>query len=299
MIPNVIHFIFGLKEDFGEKPFAFIHYLTIKTAHECNKPDLMKFHYKYEPYGEWWEKSKEYLTLIKIEPPKEIFGNPLLHYAHQADVLRLEILIKEGGIYLDMDVLCLNSFEPLRKYKCVAGLEEYVGLCNAIILAEPESEFLKTWYEEYKTFRSKGKDEFWVEHSVRIPFKIAKKYSELIHIEDKFSFCWPYYYGSQITLWEKPPIGKKDSLLIKLKKLFALEFIGTSYCIHLWENIWWQPYLKEITPEYIQNTDNNFSKLCRNVLSPRNRTGKNFFFILRPLMKKMIDFYLPRLTPPK
>jgi hypothetical protein len=296
MIPNVIHFIFGLKEDFGEKPFSFIHYLAIKSAYECNKPNVIKFHYKYEPNGEWWEKSKEYLTPIRIEPPKEIFGNPLLHFAHQADVLRLDILIKEGGIYLDMDVLCLNSFTPLRKYKCVMGIEDTVGLSNAVILAEANSEFLRMWYSEYKSFRSKGKDEFYVEHSVKLPFKLAKMNPKMLHIEDKFSFCWPNYYGSPIPLWDRPPVGRRDTLLIKFKKWFVLKFISNSYCIHLWESVWWDKYLKFITLEYIKTIDNNFSKLCRNLLFSKIRVQRNNFFVLRPLMKKIIDIYLPRLT---
>src|ERR1041385_7524074 len=128
MVPNVIHMIYGFKEPDSDNLFHFIYYLAIKSAYECNKPDVIKFYYKHEPIGEWWEKAKPYLTLIKVEPPKEIFGNPLIHYAHQADVMRLEILIKEGGIYLDIDVICLNSFKRLRQYKCVLGREGEKGL---------------------------------------------------------------------------------------------------------------------------------------------------------------------------
>jgi len=292
MIPNIIHFVFGLKDDFGQKPFSFIHYLSIKSAYVCNRPDVIKFHYKYEPKGEWWEKSKEYLTLIKVEAPKEIFGNPLLYFAHQADVLRLEILIKEGGIYLDMDVLCLNSFAPLRQYECVMGIEENVGLSNAIILAQPNAEFLKIWYQEYKTFRSKGKDEFLVEHSVKLPLKLAKMNPAMIHIEDKFSFCWPHYHSSPITLWVRPEITSLGSWINRLKQWFALKFIGTSFCVHLWESLWWEKYLQVIDQEYIKNKDNNFSKLSRNILFSKNVPQKSKFYILRPLMKRLIDAYL-------
>lgn len=294
MIPNVIHFIFGLKEDFGEKPFSFIHYLAIKSAYDRNKPDAIKFYYKYEPSGEWWEKSKGYLTLVNIEPPKEIFGNPLLHFAHQADVLRLEILIKEGGIYLDMDVLCLNSFAPLRKYKCAMGLEENVGLCNAVILAEPNSEFLKICYAEYRTFRSKGKDEFWNEHSVILPLKNIKKNPKMVHVEDRFSFYWPYCFETTHILWDSSEHTLLDAWVKKFKRWFTLEFIKGSYCIHLWESLWWEPYLNEITPQYIENNDNNFARLCRDVLLSKNGLRKNKCIVLRPLMKKLIDNYLSR-----
>jgi len=297
MIPNVIHFIFGLKEDFGQQPFSLVHYLAIKSAYECNRPDIIKFYYKYEPRGEWWEKSKQYLTLIKVDPPTEIFGKPLLHFAHQADVLRLEILMREGGIYLDMDILSLNSLAPLRKkYKCVMGMEEGVGLCNAVILAERNAEFLKICYEEYRTFRSKGFDEFYGEHSVRIPYRNAKKYPHLVHMEDKFSFYWPYYDGSPITLWDRPADGMRDAWMIRLKKWFALKFISTSYCLHLWESLWWKKYLKDIDLEYIKNNDNNFSKLCRRYLFAEGGIPPCTCRPFRPLMKKIIDIYLPKLS---
>ena len=39
----------------------------------------------------------------------QIFGNPVKRFAHQADVLRLELLLQFGGVYLDLDVLLLRS----------------------------------------------------------------------------------------------------------------------------------------------------------------------------------------------
>ena len=293
MIPNVIHFIFGLKENFGDIDFSFIHYLAIKSAYECNHPESIKFYYKYEPKGPWWEKSKPYLTLIKIEPPKEIFGNPILYYAHQADVLRLEILIKEGGIYLDMDVICLNSFGPLLQYDCVMGMEDIKGLSNAIILAKPNSPFLRKWYEGYRTFRSKGKDEFLVEHSVELPLKLAKENSHMIHIEDEFSFCWPPYFYTTGILWDRPTGSIFDKFLFELKKTFSFNFLKSSYCIHLWESLWWDEYLKDISLESVMKSNDNFSKLCRNYLGTGNKFKENSFLsFARPFLKKWIKHYL-------
>lgn len=291
MIPNVIHFIHGLKEDFGGIDFSFIHYLAIKSAYECNHPESIKFYYKYEPTGIWWEESKPYLTLIKIEPPKEIFGNPILYYAHQADVLRLEILIKEGGIYLDMDIICLNSFGPLRKYDCVMGLEKF-GLSNAVILAAPNSPFLKKWYGEYRSFRSKGKDEFTFEHAVSLPLKIARENPNMIQIEDEFSFCWPHHFYKTGILWDRPTTNIFDRLLFEFKKMFSLNFLSGSYCVHLWESRWWDEYLKDITPDYIMKMNDNFSKLCRGYFVAKYKSkGKNNLRFARPFMKKWIRHY--------
>lgn len=97
MIPNVIHFIFGFAHDFGGKPFSLVHYLAIKSAHMVNSPERINFYCQYEPEGEWWEKAKPYVNVIFVTPPTEIFGIPLHHIAHQTDVLRLQVLIEQGG----------------------------------------------------------------------------------------------------------------------------------------------------------------------------------------------------------
>ena len=50
MVPNIIHFIFGLEKKFGNRPFSIFHYLAIKSAYEINEPDKIYFYYKYIIY---------------------------------------------------------------------------------------------------------------------------------------------------------------------------------------------------------------------------------------------------------
>jgi hypothetical protein len=90
MIPNILHFVFGMAPDFGGKPFSLVHYLSVKSAVELNKPSVAYFHYQYEPNGEWWQKAKQLLTLNKITAPESFMGQPLYHVAHKADVVRLQ-----------------------------------------------------------------------------------------------------------------------------------------------------------------------------------------------------------------
>lgn len=45
------------------------------------------------------------MELRKVRDVTEIWGNPVLHFAHKADVIRLEALKEFGGVYLDVDVL--------------------------------------------------------------------------------------------------------------------------------------------------------------------------------------------------
>ena len=99
--------------------------------------------------------------MVFVELPTEVFGNPLSHFAHKADVLRLRILLETGGIYLDLDTICQRPFTPLLDGQVVMGREEVLktdgsrevsGLCNATIIAPPRSRFLELWYDAYRAF---------------------------------------------------------------------------------------------------------------------------------------------------
>ena len=116
---------------------------------------------------------------VPCEPPDEVFGRPLRHYAHQADIVRLKSLLKTGGIYLDIDTICCRSFDDLLVHPCVLGLQRDPigvcdGLCNAVILSEPGSTFLQEWFDSYRSFRADGCGQYWDEHSVRVPWRLAQ-----------------------------------------------------------------------------------------------------------------------------
>lgn len=252
MIPNIFHFCYGLSEDFGGKPYSLVHYLAVRSAFEVNNPEEIFFYYSYEPDGEWWEKTRELVTLVKINAPEEIFGNKLYHVAHKADIIRLEYLIEKGGIYMDLDTISKKSFKPLLENKFVIGKQgkwRNMGLCNAVMMSEENSEFAKIWMEEYKSFRSKGKDKFWAEHSVAVPLKLSKKYPELLHIEKYNSFHFPLYYP------------------VSLKNLFVnSKDYPEAYCHHLWEGGSWDKYLKDLSVNDILNRDSTYNVIARRFL---------------------------------
>jgi len=250
MIPNIFHFIFGLEETFAEKPFSIAHYLAIKSAVDINKPKKVFFYYQFEPSGYWWEKAKKLVELNQISPPKKIFGKNLIHYAHKSDILRLLILEEFGGIYLDIDTICIKPFDNLLNYKCVMGQESYLnhiqGLCNAVILAEPKSLFINHWIESYADFRSLGRDSFWNEHSVIVPYFISKKFPDLIHVLNNNAFFYPSY-------------GRFDlDLLFKKCEVFP-----DAYLFHLWETVSYEKYIKNLSKKDIIKIDTSYNVIAR------------------------------------
>jgi hypothetical protein len=252
MIPKLLHFCFGLSPDFGRKQWSLVHYACIKSAIERIRPDDVFFYYEYEPSGPWWELTRGLVTLQKISAPREIFGNPLLHPAHRADVVRLQALLRKGGIYLDCDVFVHRSFDDLLQYRTVMGEQRregtLVGLCNAVILSEPEAPFLQNWYSRYRTFRSRGRDEFWDEHSVKLPSELSQTLPQQVTVLPESAFFLP----------SCDPSG--------LRAIYASKAnvdLSTAYATHLWEALAWDEYLKYLSPKRVRHADTNFHRWVR------------------------------------
>ncbi len=282
-IPNIIHFVFGFKEQNEE--FELYRYLAIKSAYDVNKPDKIYFYYYHEPYGYWWEKIKPYLTLEKVVPPTEIYGNEVYHYAHQADIIRLEKLIERGGIYLDIDTICLKSFKDLLEYDFVMGTQtndgetETYGLCNAVILSKPNAEFALKWHESYKTFKSKGRDIHWDEHSVIKPLELSKIHSRDIKILSSNDFFYPLWYDIHNILFNE------DYNINEYKKI-----IKNNYCIHLWDT-YSNSYLKKLTEKIIFEKNTLYNIFARKFL--KNTISLVFLTYNRiDMTKKCLESYL-------
>ena len=145
------------------------------------------------------------------------------------------MLLEHGGIYLDIDTLCVRPFTALRTSECVLGQQpKKRGLCNAVILSEPRGVFLTAWLDRYHSFRSRGRDWHWDEHSVRVPARSARTRELRSHITvlNERAFFFPHWTEME-CLFESA-----DETLFQ-----------DSYCIHYWETLTRERWLQPITPE--------------------------------------------------
>jgi hypothetical protein len=109
---------------------------------------------------------------------------------HRSDFQRMKVLQEYGGIYLDCDVLVLQSVNELRKYHFVTTGDNYVNpdknavnarrLNTGIILSEPHARFMTSWLSAYDYDRSKYT---WEHHASVTPYTLMLEYPDLIHIE--------------------------------------------------------------------------------------------------------------------
>jgi len=249
MIPNIIHFVFGLRPD----AFHLYQYIAVASAVRHNRPDETVIHYAIEPSGEWWPRLSKLpsVRFNRIDAPTEIYGNPLLCYAHQSDVVRLQVLQQYGGIYLDIDTLTLRDLSPLREHEFVMAWQGTWGLCNAVMLSEPHSDFATRWMEEYRYFRGTGPGRaYWDEHSVQLPAKLARLPDIESHVTilDDHAFFYP--------LWPHISALFRNSCFPGMK---------ATWVVHLWETAA-RNTLSQVTPEWIRASRSFYAIHAREVL---------------------------------
>lgn len=251
MIPKTLHFCYGLKQGCQ---FGVLDFIAIESAIRHIQPEKVLLHHRFGFQGKWWERIKDKVTLNHVYPSGTIGGKPVNHYAHQADIVRLEQLIEHGGIYLDMDTVTLNNFDSLLGLSCVMGKVKHpsgpggFGLSNAVMLAEKGSAFLGQWLVRYRDFEPSPFDYF----STVVPAMLARTeaFRDTVRVFDRMAFCHPHW--SDIGFLFNPNYQPYPIL---------------AYTTHLWASKTREKYLDRIDEDYIQNVDNNFTRLAREYIS--------------------------------
>jgi|SaaInlStandDraft_6_1057023.scaffolds.fasta_scaffold10832_2 hypothetical protein len=260
-IPNIVHFIFGLKKDFGGKPFGILQYLSVVSAAKRIKPDAIYFYYAYEPQGEWWDRVKEYVTPVRVELLTHIKTTYIKHTAHRADLLRMLILREKGGIYLDLDTIVLRSFDELRSHSMVMGKESEVegglgGLANAVFLTRPHSDFIEAWAKSYAYWN----DDHWGGFSVELPSQMAKDHPDWITVLPQRAFFYPHWDARSL-----------ERMFLNDKRQPPLDW-SQSYVVHLWETKSYEKYIKYWTVDYLRGSSCHICSEIQDLLPNDSRT---------------------------
>ncbi|CAF0759123.1 unnamed protein product [Rotaria sordida] len=184
--------------------------------------------------------------MIKKRQVKEIFNKSVDHHAHRGDIMRLEVLIEYGGIYLDSDVLTLRSFDPLLNLNDVimAHQDDGIKVCNAVILAKKDATFLKRLYDAYQSFN----ENCWDCHSVKLPGQLASIYPNDITVLPTNAFF-------------RPSWNEKAALYASNNYDFT-----PNYACHLWNKKNNHDHLSRLTPELALNANNTFGRMLRHAI---------------------------------
>lgn len=270
------HFIFGLREQ--REPFHILHYLCLASCRAMNRPDAIHFHYRHEPSGPWWEKIKPHLRLVRVPDVVDGFA-PVryaqsaegrfieqlgLDYAHEADFLRLDILIALGGAYADMDTLFVRPYPDAWFVEDFAIGEESApfapeqvirpSLCNAVMFARPAARFACVWRERM----AQAFDGSWSGHSCHEAARLWRVAPDALRVLPREYF---YRYGSTVA-------GLRSLLQESDRDRADL------YSVHLWAHLWWDAtrqdfssvHAAQIDVHWMRTRDGTLANLARRFL---------------------------------
>ncbi|OOQ88692.1 hypothetical protein PEBR_11067 [Penicillium brasilianum] len=258
-IPRVVHVIW-----LDNTELNFRSYLTIRSALISLQPDRIKLHVTdLNEQNEWFMKLRENVTLVQHDLETE-YGQQIKakwQIPHIADLLRLNIIAKEGGIYLDMDVIALRSFDNLLgcEKDLILGNEggDRHGLCNAIIIGRPGSSFIKRWRESYSTFTTNE----WNYHSVILPKELSSLHHDICTVSPSV-FYWPTWTKKHIRYMHEP-ITQSEARNFEAT---IIENGGGMYPDQLAYHAWSQvasTYLKDLSPAKVDSENTRYNVLVR------------------------------------
>jgi mannosyltransferase OCH1-like enzyme len=238
-IPKILHYIW-----LGPKPFPEESKAFVRSWIEHHPDWIIKF------WTDDMSRALPHPMLVK-EDISQLENASLAslitqtqNYGERSDLLRYEILFKEGGIYIDHDIECFHSFSGLvSTFDFFAGLEPphtnsgietKVFPCNAIIGARPSHPILmKTienvkncWDDVEKKFTSSDSitQTLKVFHRTFHSFTLATK--EMIGKEGNVDILFPasFFYSDTI-------VDEKTFHLWKDKKLI----LASHKCAGMWK----------------------------------------------------------------
>jgi len=228
----------------------------------------VKLHYALlDQNNEWFLKLKDKVTLVYHDPELGVLGKTRSwQAAHRADLLRLQILSAEGGIYMDLDVFALRPLDNILhcQKNIIMGHEggDRAGLANALIMTRKGSTFVDRWINTYENFSTQE----WNYHSMTLPKRMALRYPEEICTLSPVAFYWPTWSYKHLEymhnrLSPTEVLKTKEDLLANSGALFENQL-----AYHAWSQLAWDPYLKKLTPDSVRTHDTRFNIMVRRFL---------------------------------
>ncbi len=248
MVPNVIHFIWLTGPT--SRPFSYFNYMAVKCAKQHHPHGAVLIHCNEPPKGnKWWDEAIKLAVVMPTTVPTHVEGTEIKHVQYASDVIRLTLLHKWGGIYIDTDMLLTKPLTPLMDKPLTMAIESVhedgsaKSIANGVILASPKSSFLKIMLDATPIAM---KSDVWANHAVTLPLELAREYPDMVHIESKKSF-FPFDLSRNYPFEE----GKHQEYR---------EMMQDAYGLHIYETFW-RDQLKHITEDMLKSSSCLFSKL--------------------------------------
>ncbi len=268
MTPRIVHFVFGLRQQ--REPFHFLHYAALESCRRVLEPERIYFHHLHRPWGPWWDAIEPHLELRAVAETREVaeadysagLVPEYLRYAHHADLIRLDCLVEHGGLYADIDTIFVRPL-PGELYDApfVIGSEPPVrdeltgeprpSLCNALLLAEPGSEFAREWRARI----AGALNGTWNNHSGFLAAELQETLPDAVRVEPGGRFY--------------PFPASRPGLFRLLEARGAVP--ADCYSVHLWQHLWFERRRRDFsdahggwaTPRFLRHASSPLAELAR------------------------------------
>lgn len=190
VVPDVVHIV----HVGGAQPHGYA-CLSMLTAALVHNPAEMVIHVDVEPAAELpnWRCMRrlghvQVHPRVRMPPAAAAARRPLrperMLPQHLSDVLRIQVLLDDGGIYLDADCFVVRPLHELRAYDFTMPYDwsKWTSgkLNNGMMLSRPGAPFARLVYESFAAWDGEG----WDTQSCRVPFLLAVEHPSLVHVEN-------------------------------------------------------------------------------------------------------------------
>lgn len=251
-----IHFIYVV----GPKSpkFGLIYYISIFSFLKMNPNATVYLHTNEEPiYSAWYLRLKsdpgvsDRFIVVGIDPDvlSETDKLGIKDITHKADFIRLNVLLRHGGLYSDLDNVCLQNLEWMQSYDRPAYSIElemnytFGSISNGLMYHPKDSDWTLNMIKLYRDYDPK---DGWVETSIMKPTEIYKlDPSKVIGIPAGFIDPVTWKYDDRQDLFMHDRIRFNDS-----------------WVLHLCESLNCD-YFKYIDLEHIMTVNTSFTRVVR------------------------------------
>ncbi|KAK1760275.1 hypothetical protein QBC47DRAFT_290561 [Echria macrotheca] len=163
-IPNIVHYVYILKENVTDFHFEFKHFLSVYASHLHLQPDTIYLHTnaptdaleraRAGQFGKWNRLLFNHFPQLQINhvspPAAAANGKEITTIEHKSDFVRPQIVHTFGGLYLDFDAHPLRDIRVLREsgFNNIFGRQAHGEVNNGVFMARKETLLMEIWDRE-------------------------------------------------------------------------------------------------------------------------------------------------------
>lgn len=201
--PNLVHYVklTDLEHPNYTNALTFHEYVSIVSVHKFYSPDKIVIHCNdINISGSYWERlARDVTTPIEVRHVDRVQSIGHLKrkpgfISHEADYIKLSTILREGGIFMDFDVVILNGTKlrlMQERSECVIGRDNprCTQVCAGFYSCVPNSIFIRKWLDSYE---NDYKPKIWVYNAGEIPS----------HLLCDCPSCYDVFVDSHMSNWK-------------------------------------------------------------------------------------------------